>query len=81
MIRALFILKMVLIAAPTLAQDEPLRVRAELSAHTLNVTQRATLEVSAEIAEGWVLVSDPFGSMQRDDEVGPMLVASPPRSA
>lgn len=81
MIRTVAILLTVLILAPSVrADDEPLRVRASVSVNSMNVTQRATLTVHAEVAEGWMLVDLPFGRLGAGEEFGPLTVASSPRS-
>lgn len=70
--RIIFACAALLFAGAVGAADEPLRVSAELSANTLNVTQRSTLTVTAEVAEGWTLVDQPFGTIAADSPLGPL---------
>lgn len=81
MIRLAITLVALLAAAPVRAGDDPLRVRAELSANTLNVTQRTVLTVVCDVADGWTLVDQPFESMGVDETLGPLRVVSAPRMA
>jgi hypothetical protein len=82
--RAILVCGALLLAGAVRADDGPLRVRAEVSAGTLNVTQRSTLTVTAEVAEGWILVDQPFGTIAADSPLGPLravgaAVSSPAR--
>jgi hypothetical protein len=74
------LLLVLLVSRCALAADEALRVRADISASSLNVAQRATLHVVCEIAQGWTLVAHPFDKLGVDDPLGPLLVASRPRA-
>lgn len=81
MVRTITILLAVLTMAPMVrADDEPLRVRSSISVNSMNVTQRATLTVHAEVAEGWMLVDLPFGRLGVGEDFGPLIIAASPRS-